>query len=134
MAPKQRIRGVTVFCAVALVAMSATAVAMQCPTPQKLGRTGVLQETAVQTNEMSAYLADGNDSGDHAALIIEDLRRRYPSVRNAEVTNYLVTAYCPLVARLTGLSEAEKKARMDRFASQVDRLLAAPTGKTQSNG
>jgi hypothetical protein len=130
----QRIRSFAGFCAVALVAVSGPAVAMQCPTPQKLSRPGVLQETPVQTQEMSAYLGDGNDSGDHAALIIEDLRRRYPDVRNAEVTNYLLTAYCPLVARLNGLSEAEKQARMDRFASQLDRMLAAPTGKPRTKG
>jgi len=39
--------------------------------------------------------------------------------RTAEIENYLVTAYCPVVAKLDGLSVAEQQARVDRFAREA---------------
>ena len=41
----------------------------------------------------------------------------YPGVANAEVLNYLMAAYCPVVARLAALGDAQKRARMDRVGS-----------------
>jgi hypothetical protein len=52
---------------------------------------------------------------------VADLRARYPGVENAEIVNYLATAYCPVVARMTGLGDREKQARVDRFVSEVAR-------------
>ncbi len=58
--------------------------------------------------------------------IIASLRQRHPGVGDAELENCMVTAYCPVVARLTGLSGAEKQARVSRFLSQV--ILAVSRG------
>jgi len=40
-------------------------------------------------------------------------------VPGGELVNCLVTAYCPVVKSLTGLSDSEKRARMDAFAGRV---------------
>jgi hypothetical protein len=52
-------------------------------------------------------------------VIVSDLRARYPGVENAELVNYLVTAYCPIVARLSGLDEQQKQAQLDQFVGQI---------------
>jgi hypothetical protein len=61
---------------------------------------------------------------ENAILVISgDLKKRHPRADDREIANYFLTAYCPLIAKETGLSGAEKRARMDRFSSQVYRIL-----------
>ncbi len=103
---------------VALLGMSVPARAFECPAPETLTRPGVLKETRRQIADLTSVLASG-DASNHMPAIVADLRRRYPGVKNAEVANYLLTAYCPAIARLSGLSEAEKQQRLDRFASHM---------------
>jgi len=55
--------------------------------------------------------------------LVAELRRRHPGAGDAELVNYLVTAYCPVVARLSGLGDAERTARVDRFAGQVRQAI-----------
>ncbi len=92
--------------------------ALECPSPQPLARPGVLQETQAQIDETGKMLSS-SDVGQQTKAIISDLRSRDPQAENAELVNYIVTAYCPVVDRLTGLSESEKKARLDQFVVQL---------------
>jgi len=107
-----------------LIALSAfsnlpvPASALECPEPQKLMQSGVLKETQAQIDEASKMLSSG-DLGTQVQAIVADLRNRYPQVENAELVNYVITAYCPVVDGLTGLSEPEKKAKMDNFVMQL---------------
>jgi hypothetical protein len=55
--------------------------------------------------------------------VVAKLRKRYPSVSNAEVDNYLVAAYCPEVAKLNGLTEGEQTARVQLFSHQVETAI-----------
>jgi hypothetical protein len=88
---------------VGLLGMSVPARALGwCPAPKKLTRPGVLKETSRQIADLTAVLASG-DANNHMPAIISDLRRRYPGVENAEVANYLLAAYCPVIAKLSGL-------------------------------
>jgi len=48
-----------------------------------------------------------------------------PRRGTAEVENDLVTAYCPAVARLTGLTDAQKRLRVERFAARVRQTIYA---------
>ena len=98
------------------------AAALECPVPQPLTRPGILKETKAQTRMVSNLLATG-DTGNRVGVIVSDLRARYPGVENTEIVNYLMAAYCPLVAQLTGLGEREKQARMDRFTNQMMRIV-----------
>ena len=97
---------------------SASARSFECPVQQKLQDPGALRESASRIHQLSGLLASG-DLGNRVPSIIASLRQRHPGVGDAEIENYMVTAYCPVVARLTGLSGAEKQARVSRFLSQV---------------
>ena len=110
-----------VFASLVLAPVS-TAVALECPAAQPLTRPGVLKETATQTAQVANLLATGDDDN-RIHVVVDDLRARYPSVENAEIMNYLMAAYCPVVAQLAGLGEQEKQARMDRFVSQLSRII-----------
>ena len=48
---------------------------------------------------------------------------RYPSASLAELANYLITAYCPGVAKTAVLSDAEKTARVQAFSQAVLAVL-----------
>ena len=99
-------------------ALPAAAQSMDCPIPQVVHGRGVLKESPAQIAETGSFLASG-DSVNRAAEVVADLRKRYPGVSDAEIENYLVTAYCPVTARLNGLSVAERRARVDQFAHQA---------------
>lgn len=100
------------------VPLAATARSLGCPAPQAVHGPGVLKETPVQIAELGSLLASG-DRVNRAPVVVADLRKRYPGVSNAEIANYLITAYCPVVAKLDGLSMAEQRARMEQFAHQA---------------
>jgi len=114
--------------ALALIALLAgsglalPAFALECPTPQPLAKPGVLKETPAQIEATGKMLSTG-DVGQQTQAVIADLRSRYPQVENAEIANYLITAYCPVIAQTTALSEAGKKAQLDGFVSQLMQKL-----------
>ncbi len=106
-----------------LVATSALpAFALDCPKPQPTTKPGILKETPAQMTAVGKQLAS-SDTLNAIASVTADLRIRYPGVESAEVVNYLVTAYCPVVAADRKLSEAQKKAAVDGFAAQVMRQV-----------
>jgi len=105
-----------------LLLRPAIAPALECPAPQPLTRPGILKETPTQTKRIADLLAAGDDDN-RIRVIADDLRARYPTIQNAEVVNYLMAAYCPVIVQLSGLSEQEKQARMDRFVSQLSRII-----------
>ena len=100
------------------VAGACEAQTLNCPMPQAVKGPGILKESSVQISETGSFLASG-DSVNRAPEVVADLRKRYPGVSDAEIENYLVAAYCPVIAKLNGLSVAEQKARVDRFAHQA---------------
>jgi hypothetical protein len=104
------------------LAAAGPALALECPVPQPLTRPGVLRETPAQIADVSSLLATG-DTGNRIRMVVTDLRARYPGVQNAELINYLMAAYCPGVAQLSGPGEQEKQARMDRFVSQLAEII-----------
>ena len=97
--------------------LAAPALALDCPDPQNLASPGVLQETPAQI-EATARILSAGDLEKKTWAVIADLRQRYPKAENAELANYLVTAYCPVI-NAAPLSETEKKARMDEFVKQL---------------
>jgi hypothetical protein len=101
-----------------------SAAALECPAPQKLAHPGVLQETPAQLADTAKRLAaSGADVDVTLKAMIGDLRARYPNVENAEIANYLISAYCPVAARLPGASDGEKKLRLDQFVSLLMGML-----------
>ena len=121
-APTPRVIAGTVLLAGILLAPVTAVAALQCPAPQPLARPGILKETRTQTQVVATLLATGDDAN-RIRVIVDDLRARYPGVENAEIVNYLMAAYCPVVAQLSGLGEQEKQARMDRFVTQLSQII-----------
>jgi hypothetical protein len=112
----------TVLSAGSLLAPRTAVLALQCPASQPLARPGIIKETRTQTQVVATLLATGDDAN-RIRVIVDDLRARYPGVENAEIVNYLMAAYCPVVAQLSGLGEQEKQARMDRFVTQLSQII-----------
>jgi len=102
----------------ACASFGAQASALECPARQPVAKPGVLQETAAQIEETGKMLSS-SDVGQQTQAVIAALRKRYPQAENAELANYLITAYCPVVAGQPQLSEAERKARLGQFVSQL---------------
>ena len=117
--PRRRhLAAVAAFALAARLAAAGPALAIECPTPQPLARPGVLRETPAQIATVGKQLASG-DTYNRIAAITADLRARYPNVERGELVNYLVTAYCPVVAALPNLNDSQKRATVETFASEV---------------
>jgi hypothetical protein len=101
--------------------MASQASALECPAPQTLSRPGVLKETPTQV-AVVAKLLESAPPNVTVPLIEADLRARYPGVENAEIVNYVITAYCPVVNDMR-VSDADKQARMSRFAHDLMAMI-----------
>ncbi len=106
----------------ALAGLAASGRALECPEAQPAAQPGVITEAPAQIAELAPVLA-GGDLILEVPKIVEALRRRYPTAGSDEITNYLITAYCPGVANLTGLNDAEKTARVRAFSKAVLSVL-----------
>ena len=93
-----------------------------CPETQPRTTRIALKETAADVTSVSAALS-GPTPENAIRVIAADLKRRHPQVDSAEIVNYLLTAYCPLVKEERGLSDQEGRERMDRFSAQVYALV-----------
>lgn len=107
---------------VAVMFASTDAGALQCPRPETASQGGVIPESAVTIQDLSALLESG-DRANRIGILIYNLRQNYPNAQNADIVNYLVTAFCPVVNQLNALGDAEKQARMDTFTQQVVSLV-----------
>ena len=106
----------------ACLCLAQPAFSLECPTPQSLTKPGVLEETPAEIAQAGKTLSSG-DVLSEAMTIVASLRKRYPQAESAEIANYLIAAYCPVVAGATALSEPEKKARMDDFVSRLMKAI-----------
>ncbi len=101
-----------------LVGAASSAGAFESALPQMSSQPGVIKETPAEINELAPVLT-GADVTDQIPAIIDGLHKRYPAAGPAELANYLVTAYCPNVARVPDLSDAQKTGRVQAFSKAV---------------
>jgi hypothetical protein len=108
----------TMFWALGFAVMTAApARALECPNPQLVGSEGALIETpAIIASRGHTLAARGSAA---VPSIIFSLRKKYPHASDAEITNYMITAYCPVLNRKTGLTGAQRKSDLEKFANQV---------------
>jgi len=106
----------------ALVGVSGPGRALECPLPQPAATASAVRETEQDIRELSGLLAAQGTGV--VPEIVAGLRRRYPSAQDAEIANYLVTVYCPVVNRDAAASDAEKAARLGAFSSELMQMLA----------
>lgn len=97
--------------------------ALTCPQPQEAGSPGVLEETKEDIERLSAQLQRGA-AGNEVSEIIFALKQKYPDVTSAEVVNYMITAYCPVVAENKDLTDEQARSKMQEFATQVRKIFA----------
>ncbi len=101
--------------------VASAAHALECPVAHAERAKGVLQETPETIAALSKSLADRGAGA--APGIVAGLRQRHPTATNGELVNYLVTAYCPVVNREVGKSEAAKRAQLAHFNKAIVKLV-----------
>ena len=97
------------------------ALALECPSPQMQASQGALREPPKVLAARSTTLK-ARGSAAISGLIFQ-IRKSNPGSTDAEITNYLITVYCPVVNKRPGLTEEQKKQDLTRFAGQVCRQL-----------
>lgn len=102
-----------------------TTAAFECPEAKAKTDGSALQETPEQLASATEALKSPEQENAIRTLAT-DLKNKYPNADDAEIVNYMLTAYCPLVKAEDGLGDSEKQARMDRFSSQVSEILKTP--------
>ena len=106
-----------------LIGAASAARALDCPLSQPMTTASALQESPQDIQVLSGLMAAQGTSV--VPQIIAQLKRKYPVAQDAEITNYLVTLYCPVVNRDASLSDAEKADRLSAFSSQIMQTLAS---------
>ncbi len=99
---------------------------LECPQPQPLSSAMSIKETNNDIEHIGKRITE-EPVGDAISEIIFDLKRQHPSATDADITNYLVTAYCPVVAAEVWLSEDEATAKVDQFSTEVNEILSGST-------
>jgi hypothetical protein len=105
-----------------MLATSAKATGLECP---EIGHTGVPD---LMSDSSRAKLPVGGSSADLAneiSELISEVQLKEPNVSNADLTDGLIAAYCPLVAQAPGLTDAQRWSRMHRFVQVLQQRLAA---------
>jgi hypothetical protein len=97
---------------IAVMASETGAAALECPALQSLGG-----ETA-GTPDLSQQLAS-KDVLAQVPGLLGTLHAKFPSASNAQLVNYLIAAYCPVVKADAALSDQEKMGKVKEFADKV---------------
>lgn len=119
--PERNISGLAVRAFAMLIAAVTPAAALQCPVSHAHTGRSAIKEAPARIAELSDQL-DADPTGSTTTGTIFELKQRYPDASFAEIVNYMVTAYCPIVAKDNALSDEEKKDRLNRYAQQVEAL------------
>jgi hypothetical protein len=110
--------GIVIGVAGLLILPIQSAAGFECPEPQAQTGSGVIQESQEEINRLSDLLRTG-DLDNRLAVIARDLKSKYASADKTELTNFMVSAYCPVVAEDAALSDSEKDARLSEFSQLV---------------
>jgi hypothetical protein len=108
---------------VVMILNASPGAAIDCPVPQPVTNGVAIKETPARIVQLSEALAQ-DETGEMTEGTVFELKGLYPRADSAEIINYMVTAYCPVVARNDSLSEAEKKDALDQYSVQVEALVA----------
>jgi|BarGraIncu00222A_1022003.scaffolds.fasta_scaffold80615_1 hypothetical protein len=95
--------------------------AFECPRVQQGAVTASLTaaDSEILKSEDRVDLATGINE------VVDQLQLRQPGLSYAQVVNALVAAYCPIVADLPNLTDAQKHTRVTRFAALARQLTPA---------
>jgi uncharacterized protein (DUF1778 family) len=100
-----------------LIALMPPAAAFECPEPQAGTGAGVIQDSQDEIDRLSDLLRTG-DLDNRLEILARDLKKKHANADRTELTNFMVSAYCPVIAE-EDLSDSEKDARLSAFEQQV---------------
>jgi hypothetical protein len=103
-------------------APSANAAGLECP---NIGYTGVPDLPSDPTQAKLLVGGSAIDLASDASELISEVRLKEPDISNADLTNGLIAAYCPLVAQAPGLTTRQRWTQMHRFVRVLQQQLAA---------
>jgi hypothetical protein len=107
-------------------APSANAAGLECP---NIGYTGVPDLPSDPTQAKLLVGGSAIDLASDASELISEVRLKEPDISNADLTNGLIAAYCPLVAQVTGPDDS-----MDPDASVCSGASAATRRERSATG
>jgi mono/diheme cytochrome c family protein len=97
---------------------------------RKLG-CPLLSDTLIGPGEGEMQIMQGatpDTLANRTRMLMAAVKKSNPDVTHDQMSQYLMTAYCPVVATEPGMSMAEKKAALQRFMDQAQQdAAAAPT-------
>jgi mono/diheme cytochrome c family protein len=96
--------------------------AFDCPLVGSAPVPGALADPA-----QVAFLANaqGRDLSNKIDELIASIQKSQPGIDDAALTDSMNAAYCPIIAQQTGLSYAQKRAKLATFNSQLQERIAA---------
>jgi hypothetical protein len=107
----------------AQIGLARLASAFECPEPQAQGVRDVIPEAPQEIARVGALLRAG-DLENRLEVIARDLKQKYLTGDKTELTDFMVTAYCPVIAADQGAGESEKAERLESFSGQVWRIYS----------
>ena len=107
---------------VGTLATSAKATGLECP---EIGHTGVPDLTSDSSRAKLLVGGSGIDLANDISELISEVQLKEPGISNADLTNGLIAAYCPLVAQAPGLTTRKQWTQMHRFVRVLQQQLAA---------
>jgi hypothetical protein len=102
-------------------ATSAHATGLECP---EIGQ-GVPEVTSDPARAKLLLGGAGPDLANEIGELINQVQLKEPAISNADLTNGLIAAYCPLVAQPPGLTSAQRWSQMHRFVQVLQQQIAA---------
>ncbi len=99
---------------------------LECPQPQPLSSNMTIKETQSDIKHIGNRITE-DPAGDAISEVIFDLKRQHPAATDVDIANYLVTAYCPVVAAEAWLSKDEATAKVEQFSTQVNEIVSGST-------
>jgi hypothetical protein len=103
------------------LATSAKVTGLECP---EIGRTGVPDLTSDSSRAKLLVSGSSADLANEVSELINQVQLKEPSISNADLTNGLIAAYCPLVAQAPALTSAQRWSQIHRFEKAVQQQLS----------
>jgi mono/diheme cytochrome c family protein len=100
-----------------------------CPHVSSTGGNSALTDPGSSLLEMMTG-ATPDTLPNRTRALVTALRSNNSSISNADLTNYLVAAYCPVIANQSGLSKAQKQVALQDFIAGAQPIINAPAPKT----
>lgn len=101
--------------------------ALECPLPHPAGTPTAIEQTVEDVRTYAELLAAQGTAA--IPEMVSQLRQSHPGATAAEIVNFLVTAYCPVVNGNASLGEGQKRARLTAFSSRLMQELAEGDGR-----